>query len=132
MKRALSLSLAGLLVLLLAAPAWSQDRAAAQVRGWYYQFLNRPPDPSGLQYWSDALRNGVPPDEVLAVILDSEEYYAKSGYTPEGFVRKLYHDLLGRDPTSWELSQHVGHAAYSRFEVASALLRQYPAAWQSR
>jgi hypothetical protein len=105
------------------------DREAAMVRNWYHQFLNRPPDPSGLQFWPDALRSGAPPAEVLAQILDSDEYYARCGYTPPGFVRTLFRDLLGREPTPSEYRQYVAHAAYSRFEVAYTLLRQYPGYW---
>lgn len=55
-----------------------QDHAAI-VRGLYRGFLGRAPDPAGLVYWSERLRNGASPDELLAGLMASSEYREAHG-----------------------------------------------------
>jgi FkbM family methyltransferase len=55
-----------------------QDHAAI-VRGLYRGFLGRAPDPAGLAYWSERLRNGASPDELLAGLMASSEYREAHG-----------------------------------------------------
>src|SRR5262245_22521632 len=69
----------------------------ALVSSWYQRFLGRPPDP-GSATWVQQLQDGSAPDAVLAGILASDEYYRRSGGSPEGFVRKLFRDLTSRRP----------------------------------
>ena len=42
------------------------ERPEELVRSWYEKFLNREPDPDGLATWAGAIRNGQPPEQVLA------------------------------------------------------------------
>jgi hypothetical protein len=127
------------LMLFLVAPASAQYYApppyraqdpAALVNSWYHRFLGRDLDPSGLQTWTDALRQGQPQDAVLGTILGSQEYYDRAGGTEQGFVQSLYTDLLGRYPTQGEMSSWLGRMPYETNQgIASALLRRYPESW---
>jgi hypothetical protein len=131
-------------VFALAAPAPAQyyppvppsaqfqnDQAAMNlVEGWYQHFLGRPGDPSS-SYWIDQIRQGQPPDNVLAQVLSSQEYYDKGGRSPQGFVEKLHLDLTGQPPSPEALNYWVsGLVQTSRQEVAHALLTRYPQGWQ--
>lgn len=72
------------------------EMANAFVNGAYRLFLNRMPEPAGLQSWSNvALVSG--PDPVLTGIAASVEY---AGLFPTSalFVDSLYRKVLGREP----------------------------------
>jgi hypothetical protein len=105
---------------------------AQLVRFWYQKFLRRRvPDPQGEFGWVQSLRQGNPPEMVLASILSSEEYYANAGNTPQGFVRVLYGDLVGRNPTKRELFPLVRRTQLeSRSDIAYSLLQRYPLSWR--
>jgi FkbM family methyltransferase len=60
------------------APMPEQDHAAV-VRGLYRGFLGREPDPAGLQYWTDRLREGAGPEALLAGLMASDEYREAHG-----------------------------------------------------
>jgi hypothetical protein len=122
-----------LLLVVVAAPTPAQHRhhgARALVNRWYERYLLRELGPREGQGHVDALRSGMDPNEVLAHILGSQEYYDKAGQTPDGFVRRLYADLAGRAPTDRELAywkaevhrQPLSNLAYS-------LLTRFPQTW---
>jgi hypothetical protein len=103
-----------------------------EVANWYRRFLHREPDPQGLAGWVQGLASGNPPEKILSGILGSAEYYVPSGNTPDGFIRHLYQDLLGRQPTEQELAYWLGQM-YSgdRNDVAYRFLMRYPESWQA-
>jgi len=104
--------------------------AFLMVSGWYKHFLGRDPDLYG-SAWVNALQAGQAPASVLAGILTSDEYYNRSGNTPEGFVRQLYLDLTGRQPLPAEMDYWVGRLYQSnRTDVAYELLLRYPNVWE--
>lgn len=104
---------------------------AALVRNWYLRFLNREPDPQGLNGWTNALLQGAQPAQVLTGILGSQEYYQRAGSTPEGFVVTLYRDLLYRDPSNPEMVHWARRTALrGHTAVAYELLVRHPQAWQ--
>ncbi len=95
------------------------------VRSWYARFLGREPDRVGLRSWSDALRQGADPRDVLAKILGGGEYYWRAGSTSEGFVNTLWLDLTGTeitDDVAHELHQLVRDRG--REHAARAMLDQ--------
>jgi hypothetical protein len=104
------------------------DNAEMLVRSWYQRYLHRTPDPTGEELgWVDALRTGQPPEKVLAGILGSQEYFTNAGGTPEAFVRALFMDLTGRQPTFQELNYWARRLNYSNpTDVAYDLLTRYP------
>jgi hypothetical protein len=131
MRRFLLLTFAGLLLGAGAANAqFSRDNSVQMVRNWYRQYLGREGEPSGVNNAVEALRNGTSPEELLASILGSDEYFARAGSTPEGFVRSLYRDLAGREPTRRELDFWRARTEWeSNSDVAAAMLRRFPNSW---
>jgi hypothetical protein len=105
MRRAIVLT-AVLLCLTPSAPAQGPyqgyDDPRDLVEHWYRTFLGRTADRNSY-VWADQLRRGAAPNAVLAGILSSDEYYAKGGSTPEGFIRNLFGDIVVRQPTPGEL-----------------------------
>jgi hypothetical protein len=118
-----------------AAPAAAQfpgfgGDANALVTSWYQRFLGRQPDLYAAS-WTAQLQAGTPPDAVLAGILGSQEYYDRSGNTPQGFVQRLFIDLTGRPPGRREFGFWVQRAATGdRQAVAQDVLSRYPGIWQ--
>ncbi len=66
---------------------------------------------------------GARADQVHAVILGSDEYFANHGGTDSGFVSGLYQDLLGRAPNDGELALWTNWlaAGHSRSDAAVAI-----------
>ncbi len=132
MRHFLYLSAAALLCL-------TASRVDAQVYGdttslvdsWYRTYLGRPADP-GMSGWVAQLNQGVPADRVLAGILGSDEYYMRSGSTPQGFITQLYSNILQRPPTPAELDYWVRRMyTTDRTTIADAILTQNPGVWVS-
>jgi len=97
---------------------------------WYRMYLGRAPDASGLATWTSDLNQGQSPDDVLATILGSDEYYARAGSTPEGYMRQLFHDILKREPTPSELDFWVRRMYLEdRKTIADEILTQNPGVW---
>jgi hypothetical protein len=75
--------------------------------------------------WINDLRHGVPADQVLSQILASEEYYKLAGSTGEGYIRQLFDDLRGREPTREELREWTRRLQnQKREQVSLALIRE--------
>lgn len=53
----------------------SDEGIRQRVLDWYAQFLQRPPKPSSMRYWSSLLREGQRDEDVLATIVGSDEYF---------------------------------------------------------
>ncbi|TMQ33195.1 MAG: DUF4214 domain-containing protein, partial [Planctomycetota bacterium] len=87
--------------------ATSMEHNAALINGYYQQFLGRNADASGLQGWLNFLALGGRAEDVLTGILRSDEYLARNGSTNDGFVKALYHDLLGRTASAAEVAGWV-------------------------
>src|SRR5262249_36301473 len=108
------------------------DALNEQVANWYRRFLGREPDAGGLAGWVEGMRHGNSPEKTVAGILGSDEYYAKSGNRTDGFIRALYRDLLGREPTEAELMSWMRRLYdRDRTDIAYAFLMRYPQSWQS-
>ena len=130
MRSLLLISAAALLGLVPAA-AWGQvyGDANSLVTDWYQTFLGRAPDP-GAATWINDLNQGMPPDQALASILGSAEFYARAGSTPQGFITLLYQDVLQRPPTPSELSFWVSQMySEDRTTIADQVLTQNPGVW---
>jgi hypothetical protein len=79
---------------------------AALIQTFYQQYLHRSADACGLRAWAKQLRcDGV--EAVQAGILSSDEYYCAHGRCPDGFVRGLYEDVLGRQACAREVHEWV-------------------------
>jgi hypothetical protein len=128
----LTLVLGPALALAQAPPArrFGPEDATAVVRYWYRHFYERDGSPAEWAAWSRHLVQGdEAPEDELARLLGSAEYYDRAGDTPEGFVRALFLDLSGREPPPGQvrdLAPQVGPA--NRAAIARSVLRNYPQA----
>jgi hypothetical protein len=123
---------AAILMCLLPSTARAQiyGDPSSLVDYWYRTYLGRAPDASGLATWTSDLNQGQSPDDVLATILGSDEYYARAGSTPEGYIRQLLHDILKREPTPSELDFWVRRMYLEdRKTIADEILTQNPGVW---
>jgi hypothetical protein len=117
--------LAVLAALVAAAPARAQD-PNQMVAAWYQRYLGRGTDPYAAA-WVNALRGGSSPSSVLAQILGSPEYYQRAGNTPQGFVQRLFLDVLGRGPSPGEWNFWVNQLNFrDATSVAYDFLTRYP------
>ncbi|HEV3005905.1 MAG TPA: DUF4214 domain-containing protein, partial [Pirellulales bacterium] len=72
--------------------------------GYYPQYLLRPADPAGLAFWKGIWKQDGGPDNVIAGMIGSPEFYASAGQQhpnlpPNGaWVTALYERLLNREP----------------------------------
>jgi photosystem II stability/assembly factor-like uncharacterized protein len=71
----------------------------------YQIYLDRMPDPAGLQYWTDKMgnpgtpgQNGGSGDEkyIVAAFMGSDEFYVKAGNTPQAWINAVYEDVFNR------------------------------------
>ncbi len=72
---------------------------AAQALRLYGAALDRLPDRAGLEFWTDAARDGQPLSALAEAFLGSAEFRARPGGEGAGngaFVDRLYLDVLGR------------------------------------
>ncbi|HEV7467543.1 MAG TPA: DUF4214 domain-containing protein [Candidatus Dormibacteraeota bacterium] len=93
------------------------------VNGTYQTYLGRSGDAGGVGYWVGQLQNGGTTDEQLAALfISSDEFYAGHGGIDSGWVDGLYRVVLGRsaDPdgrANWLAALQNG---WSRTQVAYA------------
>ena len=66
------------------------------IDGLYEQYLHRPAEPQGEDYWVNVLGQGVSEFQLLALLVGSQEYYNNHGGDDAGFIRGLYQDVLRR------------------------------------
>jgi hypothetical protein len=93
------------------------------VNGTYQTYLGRAGDAGGVGYWVGQLQNGRTTDEQLAALfISSDEFYARHGGTDDSWVRGLYRVVLGRDPDTQGMANWLGalQSGWSRSQVAHA------------
>lgn len=75
----------------------------------YLAALDRIPDQSGLQYWTEVNRGGQSLPSIAGYFMESDEFRQKFG-TPddEGFVELVYQNVLDRSPDASGLAYWVG------------------------
>ncbi|HWB13519.1 MAG TPA: DUF4214 domain-containing protein [Pirellulales bacterium] len=85
----------------------SPEYAIHYITTVYQVVLGRAPDASGLQYWTQKMgspgttgQHSGSADEksIVAAFFGSDEFYIKSGNTPQGWINALYEDILNRAP----------------------------------
>ncbi len=81
----------------------STEGARQEANMAYLELLDREPDPSGLEFWTNFLRTGSV-NTLRFQHLASDEYFRNSGGTNSTYVEQLYFDLLGRpiDPQGFD------------------------------
>lgn len=85
------------------------DTAQAQVTRLYRAVFLRDPDASGLAYWSDQARSGVPLTTIAGAFVQSSEFAARYGSLDDGaFVNLVYTNVLGRSADAGGASYWTG------------------------
>jgi hypothetical protein len=106
MKRVFAIAATALLTLGGTVRAQMPADSATQVVDTLYRhYLGRVPDPAGYRYWVPRVATRQP-QQVLASMLASEEYWNRNGASPDGLVLGLYRDVLARTRL---LPQDVGY-----------------------
>jgi hypothetical protein len=93
----------------------SPERLDPIIAQLYRDYLQREPDPMGLQTWRSIWQRDGGPENVVAGIVSSPEFFRSSGGTNAGWVTELYRRLLGREPepdgfSSWNTALDNGLA----------------------
>lgn len=91
------------------------------VEGYYEEFLGRSAGQSELNFWALDLAGGAKNEQVLSMVLGSDEYFHLAGSSNADWIEHLYKDLLGRTPegagsTVWQAALASGA---TRQQVAS-------------
>jgi hypothetical protein len=86
----------------------------------YEQYLNRPPESQGFNFWLQQMVQGLSDESLEASFIGSAEYIANHGGTGAIWVQGLYLDLLGRDPAQSEVAWWLGALANGMTSTAVA------------
>jgi hypothetical protein len=81
-----------------------QRLAERQVAQWFLAYLGRLPNAQELAVLTNQYLLTGNPLYVQSVILASNEFYARSGNTPYGFINRLFALTIGRTATIEELA----------------------------
>jgi len=102
--------------------AVSLEWVGRTVDAMYRSALGRPADADGLRYWRDQVAAGLAITHVGALLYASDELYAEVGATTDGFLHRLYRDLLHREPDADGLAHWTAQleAGVHRSTVAAA------------
>jgi hypothetical protein len=121
MTRTLVLALPTLLLTVSLAPAQSYSYSS-RPQG----YLRRETAPSERPP-TQAMRDVGTPQYVESGKLASDDYFARAGGTRAAYIRRLYFDVVGREPLPAEINYWVGRLRYeTRRDVAYRLLRFHP------
>jgi hypothetical protein len=88
----------------------SDERLMPIVSEYYQQFLLRTPDSAGLAYWVHLWQQDGGPENVVAGMISSPEFFAQAGLAHpdkspnEAWVTTLYERLLNREPDTQGLN----------------------------
>ena len=100
--------------------------------GYYPQFLLRAAEPGGLAYWKSIWQRDGGPDNVIAGMLGSPEFYASAGQdhpdlSPNAaWATALYERLLNREPDASGLqfwASNLDNGAMTRQQVVLGFVR---------
>ena len=106
----------GLAVAMVSSPEYRFHRVAEEAQS----LLGHAPDPGLSAALVDAVARGHLIEIAAAVFLGSDEYYARSGSSPEAFVDALFLDAFGArpDPAGRAALAAVIRGGYSRMALA--------------
>jgi hypothetical protein len=86
----------------------SPERIDPIVSQMYRDYLFREADSSGLTFWRDMWQQDGGPDNVVAGIVSSPEFFRSAGSTNSGWVAEVYRRLLHREAESSGLQYWTG------------------------
>jgi len=100
--------------------------------GFYEQYLLRAPDPAGLAYWVGVWQHDGGPDNVIAGMIGSPEFFTSAGLqhpslsANAAWVTSLYERLLSREPDSTGLqhwTSNLDNGTMTRQQVVLGFVR---------
>ena len=100
-----------------------------QITSWYRQYLRREATPQELAAWQAHLQAGRSPQDILAYILGSPEYFDRLGNTRDAYLTEIFRSINGRQPTTAEYQQYVAQFQQyggARTEFVRDVLRMKP------
>ncbi len=98
----------------------SVEYRTVTVGDFYQRFLRRSADAAGLSFFVQILQQGAAQEQVITTIVGSDEYFqARAGGTPSGYIQAAFSDLLGRSPSTSEVS---ALSSASRQAIAQTIL----------
>ena len=102
----------------------SPESRSQMVQDAYHQFLDRLPDPPGLDFWVAFRAEGGSTGQLQAGILGSPEYFDRYGGNNGAFVTALFHDILSRGAEASALAAFTAalDGGVSRDDVALRVL----------
>ena len=100
---------------------YSTEYRSGLIAGVYRDFLGREPESDGMQNWLNSMAGGMAVQGLESGFLASPEYYAQSGGTDAGWVRRLYQHVLGRDAGEAEVQTWVNVLAQGNSRQSVAL-----------
>lgn len=102
----------------------SREYRSGLIRRAYQDFLLRGPDAAGLESWLVQMDRGMTIQQMEGGFVGSPEYYGRAGGTDPGWVRAMYRDVLGREPSPGEVASWVATLASGgdRWSVAMGFL----------
>ena len=68
------------------------------VESYYEELLHRGAGQSELSFWALNLAGGATNEQVLSMVLGSDEYFHLAGSNSSAWIEHLYKDMLGRAP----------------------------------
>lgn len=98
-----------------------------QVNRWYQDLLGRTLADRERTVWQRELARGKPPEEILATILGSSEYYERFGGNQRAYVADVFQYIHGRNPSTPELQRWTNRLAQLRdvrFTLVEEMLRE--------
>jgi hypothetical protein len=108
-----------------------QRLAQRQVIGWFQAYLGRLPNAQELAVLTNQYALTGNALYVQSVILASNEFYARSGNTPYGFINRLFALTIGRTATVAELATFQNQVIFNgRLWFVQTYLSQIAGGWQ--
>jgi hypothetical protein len=108
-----------------------QRLAERQVIGWFQAYLGRLPNAQELAILTNQYMLTGNALYVQSVILSSNEFYARSGNTPYGFLNRLFVLTIGRQPTLQEVAGLQNQVIFNgRLWFVQTYLSQIAGGWQ--
>src|SRR5882724_10394514 len=105
--------------------------AQRQVINWFQAYLGRLPNGTELAVLSNQYALTGNALYVQSVILASNEFYARSGATPAGFINRLFLLTIGRTATLTELAGLQNQVIFNgRLWFTQTYLSQIAGGWQ--
>ncbi len=74
----------------------SNERLDPIIEQYYHDYLLRTADAAGLTYWRNIWKRDGGPENVIAGMISSQEFFNSAGGTNSAWVQALYQRLLGR------------------------------------